>query len=197
MSDKRPMQGGQRRTATAWSIILLVTVALATDVLIRSYLMAHGLKELPATQLGLANLHVSILSLPFLGIVALLMSSWQYVTRGTVSTKLQRGRRTERSDGHLRSLNVALSLAATFATIMFVPYLAGSVLFFRVLSLIGSLAPWAEKSSLALVDWFYLTNRLDELAKYSVSVVASAALIMFVSMLMVRRKPKLVESRSR
>lgn len=172
--------------------------ALATVFLAERYVVLHGLEDkVQRIGLGITSLPIPILLLPSIGAFALLAFSRRYVMQEIVSQRVRRRRSSQLNHLNLHSLGIALTMAAVFSASMLVPYLLGSVTFLKALGWICSLIPSIEPLALNLIRWISLFGALDELAKYSFSLVGASASVLCISVIMVRRASRGAPSGSR
>lgn len=172
--------------------------ALATVFLAERYVVLHGLEDkVQRIELGITSLPVPILLLPSIGAFALLVFSWRYVVQEIVSQRARRRRSFQLNRLSLDSLWIALIMAAAFSASMLVPYLLGSVIFLKALGWLCSIIPSVEPLALTLVHWVSLFGTLDELAKYTLSLVGASASVLCISVILVWRASRVAPSRGR
>jgi hypothetical protein len=187
VSTQRTSPASSRMSATAEGItLLLAAIALAIGLLIQRYLVLHGLEDKTLKiGFGQVSFALPILLLPFVGVIVLLVSSWQYTARVPLTGPRQSVRLSPASS--LRDLNAALTVCALFSWAMLLPYILGSVVFMSVLGWLSRILPSLEPGALGLVNWFSTFGGLSELTKYSFSLIAASALVSLFSTARVRR----------
>ncbi len=177
---------------------LLVLFALVAAGLVQYYLITHGVEnKLQGIGFGPLSLSFPILLIPSIGIAALMLTSWRYVTQET-SIRRTGARRPTRSDTTtLRALNTALALGAVFSLAFVLPYFVGSSVFLGFLVWASRIFPSIETAALSLVDQLSIFGRLDGIVKFSASTVGASTLVIVYSALRVWKRSRRVSSRTR
>jgi hypothetical protein len=168
--------------------LVLIFTSLLASVLFTEYLAAQGLEDsVGFIKLGTVSLPLRIALLPSIGLAFLLVAAWAHLAEETAYAKTALWPKQEESALSIRLLKTATIVTALFTSVLFLPYLLGSMLFLRFLGIVttylGFLEPYA-RSAVSVISTF---SAFSENVKYLLSVNLTAFIVLVVTLLLARQ----------
>ena len=178
--------------SSLFSILLLIVSTILIQLFLIEYLVDRGLEF---RLLMIEGLTLPYLYFPLIGFIALMLSSWVYITEKRSIVLAKPGISIPVMVLPLRMFEAAFILLAMLTGLLFIPYMLGSNWMLNILLSAQSSIPALKSSITGFYGYFSSLMALDPVMKFFYSNLIAFFIIACTSILIGRKSKRRIKKR--